>query len=69
VARALVGEATTLLLDEPLASIDDGSRAEFRDLLRSAPSRHIVWVTHDPTDLSHADRLLTLDDVVQTGGR
>ncbi|MEM9463801.1 MAG: ATP-binding cassette domain-containing protein [Actinomycetota bacterium] len=69
VARALAANASTLLLDEPLASIDDGSREELRNRLRQASPTRTVWVTHDPTDLSHADRVISLDDVVQTGRR
>ena len=69
IGRALVAEATTLLLDEPLASIDERSREELRQLLRSTGSSRVVWVTHDPTDLSHADQVISLDDVVQTDAR
>ena len=69
VGRALAADSPTLLLDEPLASIDDGSREDLRRRLGTTGSRRVVWVTHDPTDLSHADRVISLDDVVQTAPR
>ena len=69
VARALAADASTLLLDEPLASIDDHSRDDLRRRLRESGSTRVVWVTHDPSDLSHADRVISLPDVVRTDAR
>ena len=72
-ARALVSEPRLLLLDEPLAALDAGARAEIRRELR----RHLdaargtrVLVTHDPVDaavLGH--RLVVLEEgrIVQEG--
>lgn len=72
-ARALATEPRVLLLDEPLAALDAGTRREVRrDLghhLASFPGMRVL-VTHDPVDVyALADRVAVLDAgrIVQTG--
>ena len=60
IARALATPAQVLLLDEPLASVDDQSREALRYLLTNTEHRTVVWVTHDPNDAKFANTTLNL---------
>lgn len=72
-ARALATSPRLLLLDEPLAALDAGTRAGIRRDLRehlTAFSGVRLMVTHDPIDAATlADRLIVVEEgrVAQTG--
>ncbi len=72
-ARALATDPRVLLLDEPLAALDAGTRGDVRRDLRAHLAAFPgvrVLVTHDPIDAATlADRLVILEAgrVVQTG--
>lgn len=72
-ARALATDPQVLLLDEPLAALDAGTRATVRrDLRHHLDSFEgvVLLVTHDPVDAyALADRVAILDAgrIVQTG--
>jgi len=73
IARTLARDPDVLLLDEPLAALDQPGRAAVRRLLRTEEhraDRATVLVSHDAVDaLSLTDRLVVLEDgrVTQTG--
>lgn len=62
IARTLARPAPVLLLDEPLAAIDEDGRGFIRDRLRATSHRHVVWVSHDPDDLAPDDRRISVAD-------
>lgn len=72
-ARALATDPEVLLLDEPLAALDAGTRAATRSWLRSHLAEvtgPVVVVTHDPLEaMVLTDQLVVLDAgrVVQQG--
>jgi molybdate transport system permease protein len=65
-ARALAARPRLLLLDEPLAALDQTTRAQVRHTLRGHLDSFggvCLIVTHDPVEaVSLADRVLVLDD-------
>ncbi len=67
-ARALVGEPTALLLDEPFAALDQGLRQSLRDELRDLQAQlglPMLLITHDDDDVK-----ALADEVVHVlGGR
>jgi putative ABC transport system ATP-binding protein len=64
VARALAGEPSILLADEPTGNLDSQNGEAVMDLLRElhANGATICIVTHDPRYASYADRTIHLFD-------
>lgn len=69
-ARALLADPALLVLDEPTAHLDPGTRAELTaDLLRATRGRSTLLITHDLDGLEDVDEIVVLDrgEVVQRG--
>ena len=64
VARALVGEPSILLADEPTGNLDSKNGDAVMELLRELhrAGSTICMVTHDPRFARHADRTIHLFD-------
>ncbi|MDX3771913.1 MULTISPECIES: ABC transporter ATP-binding protein [unclassified Streptomyces] len=63
IARALITEPDVVFADEPTGSLDAETAAEVLAQLRDVVSSYgatVVVVTHDPTVVEHADRVLRL---------
>jgi ABC-type multidrug transport system fused ATPase/permease subunit len=60
-ARAVVSDASVVLLDEPTASLDPGSAARVIAAIRRATAgRTVLLVTHDPHLAATADRVISI---------
>ena len=72
-ARTLVTQPTTFLLDEPLSSLDAKLRRELRaecDRLHQVLKRTFIYVTHDQEEaMTLADRIFVMrsGEIIQTG--
>src|SRR5215211_4650567 len=64
VARAVGGQPSILLADEPTGNLDSTNGEMVMDLLRELHKEGstICMVTHDPRYANHADRLIYLND-------
>ena len=63
VARALLGSPKVIFADEPTAALDHRNGIQVVDLLNENRGRgSLVMVTHDPSMLASADRVVRLDD-------
>jgi PrtD family type I secretion system ABC transporter len=61
-ARALFGNPCLVILDEPNASLDSEGEQALMDAMRKLKERHatVLMVTHKPTLLANADKILVL---------
>lgn len=69
IARALVKNPQMIFADEPTSSLDKANGQIVIDLLKRIAGEHgatVLGVTHDPRLLSHADRVIQLEDGVIT---
>jgi ABC-2 type transport system ATP-binding protein len=60
IARALLGEPTLLLLDEPTKSLDVEARARLWAALDRRRDAAVLFATHLDEDLTHCDERLSL---------
>ena len=60
VARALVGDAPIILLDDPTRGVDIATKQDFYALLRriAEGGRSVIWNTTEDSELAFADRVL-----------
>ncbi len=64
IARAIVGEPSLLLADEPTGNLDTTNGAQVMDILQSlnAEGSTIVMVTHSPSQADQAKRVVNMLD-------
>lgn len=63
VARALLGRPEVIFADEPTAALDHANGMHVVQMLnQNRGSGSLVMVTHDPSMLDEADRIVRLDD-------
>jgi putative ABC transport system ATP-binding protein len=65
IARAIVGDPSVVLADEPTAALDsENGHAIMKVLAEIArdPSRAVLVVTHDPRIVPFADRIIRIED-------
>ena len=65
IARALIKNPHFLFADEPTSALDKHNGEIVIDLLKRIATNHgatVLGVTHDPRLLSHADRVIELED-------
>ena len=71
VARALVGNPSLLLADEPTGALDQKTGAQIMQLFQELSDEHrtIIMITHDMNIASHAHRIVRIiDGEISEGG-
>ena len=65
IARAIVGDTSAILADEPTGALDTQNGQAIMSLLAKIAkdrSRGVLVVTHDPRTLPFADRIVHIED-------
>ena len=65
IARALVKQPQLIFADEPTSALDSANGQIIISLLQQAARKHgatVFAVTHDPRLISHADRIIQIED-------
>lgn len=68
VARALIGNPSLIIADEPTSSLDMSARKIFLDLMFSQISENqstLLMVSHDPSLADHFDRTINIEDIIE----
>jgi len=68
VARALIGNPSLIIADEPTSSLDMSARKIFLDLMFSQISENqstLLMVSHDPSLAGHFDRTINIEDIIE----
>ena len=64
IAKALVGNPTLIVLDEPDAGMDEESHHHLIHIINELHEKkiNILFVSHHPHDLHHADKIFSIED-------
>ena len=65
IARAVVGDPSVILADEPTAALDSENGKAIMGILADIakdPGRGVLVVTHDPRLVPFADRIVHIED-------
>ena len=70
VARALIGNPSLIIADEPTSSLDTNAQNIFIDLMFSQISDSqstLLMVSHDESLSKHFDRVIHINDILKEG--
>lgn len=67
IARALISKAEILILDDSSSALDYATDAALRKALKSLSEKTVFIVSQRTSSISHADKILVLDDGVLVG--